>query len=66
MNPLLLEKLVCPLTRTRLVYDKDKQELISDVAGLVYPIRNGIPILIPAEARTLAEQEPKTIDAYTH
>jgi len=52
-DPKLLEMLVCPLTRTRLTYDADKQELVSKVAGLAYPIRDGIPIMLPGEARDL-------------
>lgn len=46
-----LNHLVCPLTKTQLAYDADTQELISQVAGLAYPIRNGIPILLIDEAR---------------
>ncbi|MDP3371893.1 MAG: Trm112 family protein [Candidatus Paracaedibacteraceae bacterium] len=53
----LLALLVCPVTRTRLIYDEKAQELISDVAGLAYPIRNGIPIMLVTEARTLSESE---------
>lgn len=49
----LLDMLVCPLTKTRLNYDKDKQELISDKAKLAYPIRDGIPIMLVEEARKL-------------
>ena len=49
----LLDILVCPLTRTRLRYDEASQELISDAAGLAYPIRNGTPVLIAEEARKL-------------
>lgn len=52
-DPKLLERLVCPVTKTRLVYDADKQELISKVAGLAYPIRDGIPIMLAEEAREL-------------
>ena len=47
----LLEILVCPLTKTGLRYDADAQELISDQAGLAYPIRDGIPIMLVDEAR---------------
>ena len=50
----LLEVLICPLTRTRLIYDADKQELISKAAGLAYPLRDGIPIMLPSEARDLS------------
>jgi uncharacterized protein len=52
-NPKLLELLVCPLTKTRLTYDEEKQELISKVANLAYPIRDGIPVMLPEEARSL-------------
>lgn len=49
----LLEMLICPLTRTSLRYDAQHNELISDKAGLAYPIRNGIPIMLPEDARPL-------------
>lgn len=49
----VLEMLVCPVTKGALEYDKKKQELISRGAGLAYPIRNGIPIMLPEEARKL-------------
>jgi uncharacterized protein len=49
----LLELLVCPVTKTRLEYDEAAQELISKVAKLAYPIRDGIPIMLPEEAREL-------------
>jgi len=49
----LLEILVCPVKKVPLKYDKDKQELISDQAGLAYPIKDGIPIMLPEEARKL-------------
>jgi uncharacterized protein YbaR (Trm112 family) len=48
-----LEILVCPLTKTPLSYDAERQELISRAAGLAYPIRDGIPIMLPDEARKL-------------
>ena len=51
--PKLLEILVCPLTKTTLEYDAAKQELISRKAKLAYPIRDGIPIMLPEEARRL-------------
>lgn len=51
----LLEILVCPLTKTSLDYDAKKQELISRAAGLAFPIRDGIPIMLPEEARRLDE-----------
>ncbi len=53
VDPKLLEILVCPLTKTTLEYDPDNQELISRSAKLAYPIRDGIPIMLPEEARTL-------------
>lgn len=53
VDPKLLEILVCPVTRSTLTYDKAAQELISDSAGLAYPIRDGIPIMLPEEARKL-------------
>lgn len=56
-DPKLLEILVCPLTRTTLRYDGERQELISRAAGLAYPIRGGLPIMLPAEARALSEDE---------
>lgn len=49
----LLERLVCPVTKTRLEYDSERQELISKAAGLAYPIRDGIPIMLAEEAREL-------------
>lgn len=52
----LLEILVCPLTKTALRYDADKQELISDKAKLAYPIRDGIPIMLVEEARRLDDK----------
>jgi len=52
-DPRLLELLVCPVTKTRLEYDAARQELISRAAGLAYPIRDGIPIMLPEEAREL-------------
>ena len=53
IDPKLLEILVCPLTKGRLDYDRERQELISREAKLAYPIRDGIPIMLPEEARTL-------------
>ena len=55
VDPRLLEILVCPLTRTTLVYDRERNELVSRAAGLAYPIRDGIPIMLPDEARKLDE-----------
>jgi uncharacterized protein YbaR (Trm112 family) len=53
VDPKLLEILVCPLTKCPLEYDAEKQELISRAAKLAYPIRDGIPIMLPEEARRL-------------
>ncbi|MGB1077478.1 MAG: Trm112 family protein [Bdellovibrionales bacterium] len=55
----LLEILVCPKTKEPLRYDEKAGELISDRAGLAYPIRDGIPIMLPEEARTLEDKEKK-------
>jgi hypothetical protein len=53
----LLEILVCPLTKGPLTYDRTRQELLSAQAGLAYPIRDGIPIMLVEEARSLDDQE---------
>ena len=53
VDPKLLEILVCPLTKGPLRYDRDAEELISEQAGLAYPIRDGIPIMLVDAARTL-------------
>ena len=55
VDPKLLELLVCPLTKGRLDYDAARQELISRQAKLVFPIRDGIPIMLPDEARPLVD-----------
>ena len=55
IDPKLLEILVCPLTKETLEYDRDKQELISRGAKLAYPIRDGIPIMLPDEARPIED-----------
>lgn len=57
IDPKLLEILVCPLTKSTLEYDRERQELISRAAKLAYPIRDGIPIMLPEEARKLDEAE---------
>jgi len=56
-DPRMLEALVCPRTRTTLVYDEARQELISRAARLAYPIRNGIAVMEPEEARPLDDEE---------
>jgi uncharacterized protein YbaR (Trm112 family) len=57
LDPKLLEILVCPLTKAPLRFDRARQELVSDKAGLAYPIRDGIPIMLVDEARPLSEDE---------
>ena len=57
MDPKLLELLVCPVTKGHLDYDRTRQELLSRSARLAYPIRDGIPILLEEEARTLSDEE---------
>ena len=57
VDPKLLEILVCPVTKSALIYDRERQELVSKAAGLAYPIRNGIPIMLPGEARELSDAE---------
>ncbi len=57
VDPKLLEILVCPVTRQPLKYDVKAQELISEAAGLAYPIRDGIPIMLQDEARALSVDE---------
>lgn len=53
VDPKLLELLVCPVTKTTLEYDRARQELVSRAAKLAYPIRDGIPIMLPEEARPI-------------
>ncbi|MBA3516175.1 MAG: Trm112 family protein [Rhizobiales bacterium] len=55
IDPKLLEILVCPVTKTTLEYDRDRQELVSRAARLAFPIRDGIPILLEEEARRLED-----------
>ena len=55
IDPKLIEILVCPLTKTTLEYDAERQELISRAAKLAYPIRDGIPIMLPDEARAIED-----------
>ena len=54
-DPKLLELLICPVTRTPLIYDRAAQELISKRAQLAYPIRDGLPIMLESEARLMDE-----------
>lgn len=55
----LLEMLVCPLSKTRLVYDKEQEELVSSVSGLAYKIVNGIPIMLINQARIINPEQVK-------
>ena len=57
MDERLLDLLVCPLTRTRLRYDAERQELVSEAAGLAYPVRDGVPVMLPDQARALPTEE---------
>lgn len=63
VDPKLLEILVCPLTKGPLSYDRAKQELVSAQAGLAYPVRDGIPIMLVDEARALSEAEKAALAA---
>ena len=56
VDPKLLEILVCPVTKTTLRYDRERQELVSDKARLAFPIRDGIPIMLADEARSLDDE----------
>ena len=57
MDKKLLELLVCPVTKGSLIYQRDTQELVSRSARLAYPVRDGIPVLLEVEARTLSDEE---------
>jgi uncharacterized protein YbaR (Trm112 family) len=57
MDTRLLELIVCPVTKGPLEFDRDKQELVSRSARLAYPVRDGIPVLLENEARTLTDEE---------
>jgi uncharacterized protein YbaR (Trm112 family) len=57
VDPRLLAILVCPLTKARLSYDRERQELVSKAAGLAYPVRDGVPVMVIEEARELGEDE---------
>ncbi|HJS45817.1 MAG TPA: Trm112 family protein [Rhizomicrobium sp.] len=56
-DPKLLEILVCPMTKATLHYDREKQELVSRAAGLAYPIRGGVPVMLQDQARRLSDEE---------
>ena len=57
MDTKLIELLVCPVTKGRLEYDRARQELVSRSARLAYPVRDGIPVMLETEARTLTDEE---------
>ena len=57
IDPWLLERLVCPVTRTPLRHDEARGELVSDAAGLAYPIRDGVPVMLIEEARRIGEDD---------
>ena len=57
MDNKLLELLVCPVTKGPLIYDRERQELMSRSARLAYPVRDGIPVMLEEEARTLSDDE---------
>ena len=57
VDPRLLAILVCPLTKAPLTYDRERQELVSKAAGLAYPVRDGVPVMVIEEARELDEDE---------
>ena len=58
VDPKLLEMLACPLTKAPLRWDAERNELISPGARLAYPVRDGVPIMLPSEARPLGDDEP--------
>ena len=57
----LLEMLVCPVTKTALIYKRDNNELWAKASGLAYPVRDGIPVMLPEEARGLTVDEQETL-----
>ena len=65
MDPKLLELLVCPVTKGPLDYDRERQELISRSARLAYPVRDGIPVMLEEEARTLSDEELEALPRRT-
>ena len=65
MDTRLLELLVCPVTKGPLEFDREKQELISRSARLAYPVRDGIPVMLESEARTLSDEELEALPART-
>jgi len=65
MDTKLLELLVCPVTKGPLDFDREKQELISRSARLAYPVRDGIPVMLESEARTLSDEELEALPPRT-
>ena len=65
MDPKLLELLVCPVTKGPLDFDRGRQELISRSARLAYPVRDGIPVMLEEEARTLSDEELEALPRRT-
>ena len=63
MDKKLLDILVCPVTKGPLIYDQEKQELISKSARLAYPVRDGIPVMLEEEARTLSSEEIENLSS---
>ena len=63
MDPRLIDILVCPVTKGPLIYDRERDELISKSARLAYPIRDGIPVMLEDEARELSEEEVARLSA---
>jgi uncharacterized protein YbaR (Trm112 family) len=63
MDPKLTQLLVCPVTKGPLIYRPEAQELVSKSARLAYPVRDGIPILLESEARTLTDEEIEALAA---
>jgi uncharacterized protein YbaR (Trm112 family) len=65
MDPKLLELLVCPVTKGPLEYHREKKELVSRSARLAYPVRDGIPVMLETEARTLSDEELEALPPRT-
>ncbi len=65
MDVAMLDLLVCPVTKGPLRYDRNKEELVSKSARLAYPVRDGIPVLLENEARTLSDEEIEALHAST-
>ncbi|MYD81108.1 MAG: Trm112 family protein [Gammaproteobacteria bacterium] len=61
IDPKLLDLLVCPLTKSKLIYNESTNELWSNEAGLAYPVRDGIPVMVVSEARKLTDEEESNV-----